>query len=155
MHKNLCLALTLKHELHVCERECIFTVSCYQPEHCSDCVCLKERRRIKYPVIREQNECIDDVIVCMKLFRKPIAPQTLVRQACLVWCLCFLKKKTWINLLLLWLKTWVVGWQILLMQDESDDESTRPLAESLLTAVSDLLFCPDFTVESHCRTTAV
>ncbi|XP_051769727.1 protein HID1b [Ctenopharyngodon idella] len=38
--------------------------------------------------------------------------------------------------------------------DESDDESTRPLAESLLTAVSDLLFCPDFTVESHCRTTA-
>ncbi|XP_056098290.1 protein HID1b [Rhinichthys klamathensis goyatoka] len=38
--------------------------------------------------------------------------------------------------------------------DEGDDESTRPLAESLLTAVSDLLFCPDFTVESHCRTTA-
>ncbi|XP_048026767.1 protein HID1b [Megalobrama amblycephala] len=38
--------------------------------------------------------------------------------------------------------------------DESDDESTRPLAESLLTAVSDLLFCPDFTVESHSMTTA-
>ncbi|XP_026077932.1 protein HID1-like isoform X1 [Carassius auratus] len=38
--------------------------------------------------------------------------------------------------------------------DESDDESTRPLAESLLTAISDLLFCPDFTVESHSRTSA-
>ncbi|KTF83463.1 hypothetical protein cypCar_00041468, partial [Cyprinus carpio] len=39
--------------------------------------------------------------------------------------------------------------------DESDDECTRPLAESLLTAISDLLFCPDFTVESHGRTSAV
>ncbi|XP_026077931.1 protein HID1-like isoform X3 [Carassius auratus] len=38
--------------------------------------------------------------------------------------------------------------------DESDDEGTRPLAESLLTAISDLLFCPDFTVESHSRTSA-
>ncbi|XP_016144394.1 protein HID1b [Sinocyclocheilus grahami] len=38
--------------------------------------------------------------------------------------------------------------------DESDDESTRPLAESLLTAISDLLFCPDFTVESQSRTSA-
>uniref|UniRef100_A0A673NPX2 Protein HID1-like n=1 Tax=Sinocyclocheilus rhinocerous TaxID=307959 RepID=A0A673NPX2_9TELE len=38
--------------------------------------------------------------------------------------------------------------------DEGDDESTRPLAESLLTAISDLLFCPDFTVESHSRTSA-
>uniref|UniRef100_A0A8C1QKS7 HID1 domain containing b n=1 Tax=Cyprinus carpio TaxID=7962 RepID=A0A8C1QKS7_CYPCA len=38
--------------------------------------------------------------------------------------------------------------------DESDDECTRPLAESLLTAISDLLFCPDFTVESHGRTSA-
>lgn len=59
------------------------------------------------------------------------------------------------NSLRLCLKAWVVDWQMLLSQDESDDESTRPLAESLLTAVSDLLFCPDFTVESHCRTTAV
>ncbi len=41
------------------------------------------------------------------------------------------------------------------MQDEGDDESTRPLAESLLTAISDLLFCPDFTVESHSSTSAV
>lgn len=40
-------------------------------------------------------------------------------------------------------------------QDESDDESTRPLAESLLTAIADLLFCPDFTVESNHRTSAV
>uniref|UniRef100_A0A8C1Z667 HID1 domain containing b n=1 Tax=Cyprinus carpio TaxID=7962 RepID=A0A8C1Z667_CYPCA len=38
--------------------------------------------------------------------------------------------------------------------DEGDDGSTRPLAESLLTAISDLLFCPDFTVESHSRTSA-
>ncbi|RXN08927.1 HID1-like protein [Labeo rohita] len=37
-------------------------------------------------------------------------------------------------------------------KDESEDECTRPLAESLLTAISDLLFCPDFTVESHSRT---
>lgn len=36
--------------------------------------------------------------------------------------------------------------------NESDDESTRPLAESLLTAIADLLFCPGFTVESNHRT---
>ncbi|TRY89467.1 hypothetical protein DNTS_022272 [Danionella cerebrum] len=35
--------------------------------------------------------------------------------------------------------------------EESDDESSRPLAESLLSAISDLLFCPGFTVESPCR----
>ncbi|XP_051968934.1 protein HID1-like [Xyrauchen texanus] len=39
-------------------------------------------------------------------------------------------------------------------EDESDDESTRPLAKSLLTAIADLLFCPDFTVESHCKTSS-
>uniref|UniRef100_A0A671KLG0 Protein HID1-like n=1 Tax=Sinocyclocheilus anshuiensis TaxID=1608454 RepID=A0A671KLG0_9TELE len=40
------------------------------------------------------------------------------------------------------------------LQNECIDDSTRPLAESLLTAISDLLFCPDFTVESHSRTSA-
>nr|XP_033817659.1 protein HID1 [Geotrypetes seraphini] len=30
-----------------------------------------------------------------------------------------------------------------------EDENARPLAESLLLAVADLLFCPDFTVQSH------
>ncbi|XP_051888673.1 protein HID1 [Pristis pectinata] len=30
-----------------------------------------------------------------------------------------------------------------------DDENARPLAESLLLAIADLLFCPDFTVQSH------
>ncbi|ELK12384.1 hypothetical protein PAL_GLEAN10014749 [Pteropus alecto] len=34
---------------------------------------------------------------------------------------------------------------------EDDDENARPLAESLLLAVADLLFCPDFTVQSHRR----
>ncbi|XP_041077271.1 protein HID1-like [Polyodon spathula] len=33
--------------------------------------------------------------------------------------------------------------------DEGDDESGRPLAESLLLAIADLLFCPEFTVQSH------
>ncbi|XP_071265078.1 protein HID1-like isoform X3 [Salvelinus alpinus] len=38
-------------------------------------------------------------------------------------------------------------------QDEGDDDDgARPLAESLLLAVSDLFFCPDFTVQSHKRT---
>ncbi|XP_062304961.1 protein HID1 isoform X2 [Osmerus eperlanus] len=32
-----------------------------------------------------------------------------------------------------------------------DDDSARPLAESLLLAIADLLFCPDFTVHSHRR----
>uniref|UniRef100_A0A3Q4I6Z3 HID1 domain containing n=1 Tax=Neolamprologus brichardi TaxID=32507 RepID=A0A3Q4I6Z3_NEOBR len=32
-----------------------------------------------------------------------------------------------------------------------DDEGARPLAESLLLAIADLLFCPDFTVHSHKR----
>uniref|UniRef100_A0A8K9X1I3 HID1 domain containing n=1 Tax=Oncorhynchus mykiss TaxID=8022 RepID=A0A8K9X1I3_ONCMY len=36
-----------------------------------------------------------------------------------------------------------------------DDDGARPLAESLLLAVSDLLFCPDFTVQSHKRTGSV
>ncbi|XP_048089826.1 protein HID1b isoform X2 [Alosa alosa] len=34
-------------------------------------------------------------------------------------------------------------------EDDGDDEGARPLAESLLVAVADLLFCPDFTVQSH------
>ncbi|XP_068610586.1 protein HID1b [Brachionichthys hirsutus] len=33
-------------------------------------------------------------------------------------------------------------------EDENDNEG-RPLAESLLLAVADLLFCPDFTVQCH------
>ncbi|XP_007454429.1 PREDICTED: protein HID1 isoform X1 [Lipotes vexillifer] len=36
---------------------------------------------------------------------------------------------------------------------EDDEENARPLAESLLLAVADLLFCPDFTVQSHRRST--
>lgn len=32
---------------------------------------------------------------------------------------------------------------------EDEDEGARPLAESLLLAVADLLFCPDFTIQSH------
>ncbi|XP_074900592.1 protein HID1 isoform X3 [Buteo buteo] len=36
---------------------------------------------------------------------------------------------------------------------DEDDENARPLAESLLLAVADLLFCPDFTVQSHRRST--
>uniref|UniRef100_A0A8C7JZJ5 HID1 domain containing n=1 Tax=Oncorhynchus kisutch TaxID=8019 RepID=A0A8C7JZJ5_ONCKI len=35
--------------------------------------------------------------------------------------------------------------------DEMDDDGARPLAESLLLAMADLLFCPDFTVNSHRR----
>ncbi|KAM6957499.1 protein HID1 isoform 2-T2 [Aplochiton taeniatus] len=36
--------------------------------------------------------------------------------------------------------------------DEMDeDDGARPLAESLLLAIADLLFCPDFTVHSHRR----
>ncbi|XP_053727616.1 protein HID1b isoform X2 [Synchiropus splendidus] len=34
-------------------------------------------------------------------------------------------------------------------EDLDDDEDSRPLAESLLLAIADLLFCPDFTVNSH------
>lgn len=32
---------------------------------------------------------------------------------------------------------------------DEDEDNSRPLAESLLLAVADLLFCPDFTVQSH------
>ena len=35
------------------------------------------------------------------------------------------------------------------MDEDGDDEDARPLAESLLLAVADLLFCPDFTVQGH------
>lgn len=34
---------------------------------------------------------------------------------------------------------------------DADDDGARPLAELLLLAVADLLFCPDFTVQSHRR----
>ncbi|XP_063070822.1 protein HID1 [Engraulis encrasicolus] len=37
------------------------------------------------------------------------------------------------------------------VDDDEDDEGARPLAESLLLAIADLLFCPDFTVQSHKR----
>ncbi|XP_059180455.1 protein HID1-like [Centropristis striata] len=33
--------------------------------------------------------------------------------------------------------------------DEDGEDESRPLAESLLLAVADLLFCPDFTAQSH------
>ncbi|KAJ8251449.1 hypothetical protein GJAV_G00221470 [Gymnothorax javanicus] len=33
--------------------------------------------------------------------------------------------------------------------DEGEDDGARPLAESLLLAIADLLFCPDFTVQSY------
>ncbi|CAL1588251.1 unnamed protein product [Knipowitschia caucasica] len=36
-------------------------------------------------------------------------------------------------------------------EDLDDDDGARPLAESLLLAIADLLFCPDFTVHSHKR----
>lgn len=38
--------------------------------------------------------------------------------------------------------------------DEDEDDGSRPLAESLLLAIADLLFCPDFTVQSHKRSGA-
>ncbi|XP_034049903.1 protein HID1-like isoform X2 [Thalassophryne amazonica] len=34
------------------------------------------------------------------------------------------------------------------LDDDADDDA-QPLAESLLLAIADLLFCPDFTVQSH------
>ncbi|XP_070783057.1 protein HID1b [Enoplosus armatus] len=34
---------------------------------------------------------------------------------------------------------------------DGDDDEARPLAESLLLAIADLLFCPDFTAQSHKR----
>ncbi|KAJ0058124.1 hypothetical protein NL108_007409, partial [Boleophthalmus pectinirostris] len=36
-------------------------------------------------------------------------------------------------------------------EDLDEDDGARPLAESLLLAIADLLFCPDFTVHSHKR----
>lgn len=35
------------------------------------------------------------------------------------------------------------------LQGDEDDENARPLAESLLLAIADLLFCPEFSVQSH------
>lgn len=37
------------------------------------------------------------------------------------------------------------------VDDLDEDDGARPLAESLLLAIADLLFCPDFTVHSHKR----
>ncbi|XP_036937356.1 protein HID1b isoform X2 [Acanthopagrus latus] len=38
-------------------------------------------------------------------------------------------------------------------EDDGEDEA-RPLAESLLLAIADLLFCPDFTTQSHKKSSA-
>ncbi|XP_030255155.1 protein HID1b isoform X1 [Sparus aurata] len=38
-------------------------------------------------------------------------------------------------------------------EDDGEDEA-RPLAESLLLAIADLLFCPDFTAQSHKKSSA-
>ncbi|XP_044035486.1 protein HID1b isoform X2 [Siniperca chuatsi] len=35
------------------------------------------------------------------------------------------------------------------LDEDGDDDEARPLAESLLMAIADLLFCPDFTAQSH------
>lgn len=35
------------------------------------------------------------------------------------------------------------------LDEDVDDDEARPLAESLLLAIADLLFCPDFTIQSH------
>ncbi|XP_024140717.1 protein HID1b [Oryzias melastigma] len=35
------------------------------------------------------------------------------------------------------------------LDEDVDENEARPLAESLLLAIADLLFCPDFTVQSH------
>ncbi|XP_029312840.1 protein HID1b [Cottoperca gobio] len=35
------------------------------------------------------------------------------------------------------------------LDQDGDDDEARPLAESLLLAIADLLFCPDFTAQSH------
>nr|XP_020460250.1 protein HID1-like isoform X2 [Monopterus albus] len=35
------------------------------------------------------------------------------------------------------------------LDEEGDDDEARPLAESLLLAIADLLFCPDFTIQTH------
>ncbi|MED6245026.1 cell wall biogenesis protein [Ataeniobius toweri] len=35
------------------------------------------------------------------------------------------------------------------LDEDADETEARPLAESLLLAIADLLFCPDFTVQSH------
>ncbi|KAI3365716.1 hypothetical protein L3Q82_010155 [Scortum barcoo] len=35
------------------------------------------------------------------------------------------------------------------LDEDDDDDEARPLAESLLLAIADLLFCPDFTAQSH------
>ncbi|XP_071968559.1 protein HID1 [Engystomops pustulosus] len=36
-------------------------------------------------------------------------------------------------------------------EEDDEDDGSRPLAESLLLAIADLLFCPEFTVQSHKR----
>uniref|UniRef100_A0A8C9ZSV4 HID1 domain containing n=1 Tax=Sander lucioperca TaxID=283035 RepID=A0A8C9ZSV4_SANLU len=35
------------------------------------------------------------------------------------------------------------------LNEDGEDNEARPLAESLLLAIADLLFCPDFTAQSH------
>ncbi|XP_063816736.1 protein HID1 [Pseudophryne corroboree] len=37
-------------------------------------------------------------------------------------------------------------------EEDEEEDGSRPLAESLLLAIADLLFCPEFTVQSHKRT---
>ena len=41
------------------------------------------------------------------------------------------------------------------LDEDGIDVESRPLAESLLLAISDLLFCPDFTAQSHKKNSPV
>lgn len=41
------------------------------------------------------------------------------------------------------------------LDEDVNGNEARPLAESLLLAIADLLFCPDFTVESHKKNNSV
>lgn len=41
------------------------------------------------------------------------------------------------------------------LEEDGGEEEARPLAESLLLAIADLLFCPDFTVQSSKRNSPV
>ncbi|KAG7215457.1 hypothetical protein INR49_003233 [Caranx melampygus] len=40
------------------------------------------------------------------------------------------------------------------LDEDGGDDEARPLAESLLLAIADLLFCPDFTVQNHKKSSA-
>ncbi len=56
------------------------------------------------------------------------------------------------------IRMWRLWTRLFILQrldEDGDEDEARPLAESLLLAIADLLFCPNFTAQTHKKNSTV